>query len=140
MVRLNRAWDKAVVFTKNKKYPNNHVKGIMTNIICILLNLGWQPKLFNEWIDHSGNTWKLDMSVAPLVVAKALIHKHISMEMFRASTHYDGKGLEFGVEWHITLSKLRSLRKKNYVASCALESIMSACNWPQARIHQADPN
>ena len=41
--QLKSAWGEACEYIKNKQYPFNHIRGLMTNVIAFLYKLGWAP-------------------------------------------------------------------------------------------------
>ena len=45
-----------------------------------------------------------------------------------------------GIDYHNTMSVLRSLKDTHYAFKCALETIMPAGAWPYARIHEHKPS
>ena len=74
-----RAWSKAHKTLKNSRknaeYSNAGTRGLMSNVISMLLNLGWYPTAYNVWEDPVTGTWTLtDASVAPHLVIRKLIH------------------------------------------------------------------
>ena len=55
--------------------------------------------------------------------------------MLRASKHFDGAGLEFGVDRDTTLTLNRTAKADSmYKFKATLEAIQSACMWPADRI------
>ncbi len=68
------------------------------------------------------------------------------LQLPRASLHYDGLGIQFGIDFDSTLQVLRALRRnrdgkeKRWAddfassRSAALETILTGASWPQARI------
>ncbi len=67
-----------------------------------------------------------------------LIDSYNALQYKRASKHFDGNGIQLGVEWSSTLSLVYTLRKGwESVVIClqaALETVMVGAAWPQARI------
>ena len=60
----------------------------------------------------------------------------------KAAEHYDGKGLQDGIDSTNTLGHVRNMKTKsvvNYQYKVVLESIMAACSWPAARIKTIIP-
>ena len=113
----------------------------MSNVISILLFLGWEPVEFHTWKDNNGIYWHLNSRVPPLVCVKALVDSYVDRELERASQHFDGAGLDGGVDWDSTLHIIRNAKKENMLKiKSVLESIMSACMWPLCRIHAINPN
>ncbi len=116
-------------------------KGIMSNLISILVAAGWQPTLFNCWTDESGDRWVLtDFSVSSDVVANAIIKAFFSKELVRAATHYNGKGIQDGIDFHNSMFIPRTLKDTQYPLKCALETVLGAGAWPEARINSIHPS
>ncbi len=66
------------------------------------------------------------------------------MDLHRASTHYNGLGIQEGIDFHSTMYVLRTLKDTKYPLKyplkCALETVISAGAWPEDRIHQIHPS
>ena len=45
------AWLVAKRFLYKQRNPTHYVSGIMSNIICMLITLGWVPHAYNYWLD-----------------------------------------------------------------------------------------
>ena len=76
------------------------------------------------------------MSSAPLI--HELIESYHRTQYTRASKHYDGAGIEYGIDWQSTLCTLRKLRKAKLTAEySALETVFAGSCWPEARVHAA---
>ncbi len=130
------AWSVAVSNITKSAKPRDLVKGIMSNLICILLAAGWHPSVYNCWRDDAGDVWTLtDFSVSPDIVASAVIKAVCARDLVRASTHYNGKGIQHGIDYHNTMACTRSLKDSQYPLKCAMESILAAATWPEDRIH-----
>ena len=103
----------------------------------MLLHLNWKPLFWNEWHDSHGNRYKLvDTKKAAIAVAPALVDSYIAISLQRADAHYEGQGIAHGVDWNTSLVYHRHLKNKSsaYSAQCALECILCAGTWPEARI------
>ncbi len=68
-------------------------------------------------------------------MSSAICKAHFNKELVRASAHFDGKGLQDGIEYNGTMSLLRNC-KDLYSFKCTLETIMAAGSWPMDRVHQ----
>ena len=67
-----------------------------------------------------------------------IIDCYNDLQYERASRHYDGKGIELGVEWSCTSSITYTMRlSRTQWVTCllaALETVMAGASWPQARV------
>ena len=143
---LRVAWSKAAskltgLFRLGSASASKAVRGLMSNLIVLLLSAGWKPRAYNVWDDHLGNTWAIvDRHTSADAVALALINAFFAINCRRAASHYEGKGMEGGVNVEATLAVLRSLKdSRHYKFKCAIESIVAASCWPCARIHDIHP-
>jgi hypothetical protein len=88
-----------------------HVRGIINNVVCILLQAGWYPHSYNCWKDHEGSTYVLTGNhISPNVVANAIIKTFLFIDLVRASKHHDGKGMEHGIDFRNTVKSVISLK------------------------------
>ncbi len=135
---LGEAWFRAKTKCENNpKYP---VRGIMTNLICILLKAKWIPQAMDCWIDPQGASWTMTgVLVSPNIIATVINRDLFMGELKRAATHYNGKGIENGIHVNSTFAVLRNLKMNNYNVKCLLETIISAATWPAQRIHDINP-
>ena len=76
----------------------------MSNLIYDLVGLNWIPRSFDLWIDPQGSSWKLDALDYPKGIIKQLVLTYGLQQCELASKHINGKGMELGVDWDITLS------------------------------------
>ena len=83
-------------------------KSLMCNVIATLQSFKWKPLFPNRFKDDENNEWNLVRGLSSLVLVKALNQTYVNNQMARASTHFDGKGLEKGVEWDITFKIIRN--------------------------------
>ena len=100
----------------------------MSNIIYNLFSLSWLPMSFDVWIDPQNCAWKLNMLDSPKGIIRQLIQCYDRQQCTEAAKHYNGKGMEEGVDWQVTLSYLQSQTFKSndeYASKCALEAIIS---------------
>ena len=85
--------------------------------------------------------WALTQaSVSPDIVSAAVTKSYLKLDLARAAHHYNGAGLEGGIDYHNTMSVIRTVGKKDYNFRCALESILAAATWPAARVHSINPS
>ena len=120
------------------------VRGLMSNVLYILIKGDWDPIAFNYWKDPDKAGWAIvDWSVSPDIVAAAITKSYFSKDLTRAALHYNGKGMEGGIDTDITFRHLKS-RKDFYDSDlqykAALETILSGCTWPNERVHEAFPH
>ena len=134
---LNSAWAKARRFLAAQSKPQQHVMSIMSNVITILLAAKWMPYSPNRWVDPQGDHWLIDPEANSQVVSTAIIKDLHQLQLPRASGHYDGLGIQGGINWEYTLRFVRTLRLKpiHYCIQAALETVMCAACWPAQRIH-----
>ena len=73
------------------------VVGIMSNVIFILVSLGWDPVAFNIWRDPQKEVWisgQNEKSKSDNVVINAVVDYSKFKQLQRASKPYNGKGIE----------------------------------------------
>ena len=135
------AWLVAKRFLYKQRNPTHHVSGIMSNIICMLITLGWVPHAYNYWRDQNGNLWNWKALSNCKTLVYALIKTAHARQLSRAAQHHDGLGIENGINWDYTLRYVRALRKipNLYSHRAALETIMSGACWPAARVASINP-
>ena len=119
------------------------VIGIMSNVILLLISLGWNPIASNVWKDPQGELWVSgsgEKSKSDHVIIYAVIDSSNSIQLQRASKHHHGIGIQYGIDWAITLRFLNGLRKKGLSNMAnAMETIISAACWPLARVAEIHP-
>ncbi len=127
------------LFEFRKSKIDKHMRGILTNVLGVLLRLDWRPQHIDIWQNPFGEVYTCEATrnnIAPLL--KDIINSYNALQYPRAARHYDGKGLEKGVEWCYTLRRVYSWKKSkdSWVASlfAALETLMAGAAWPQARV------
>ncbi len=127
------------LFEFSRSKLDKHMTGILSNVLGMLLRLGWNPKHFDIWQNPLGEAYILRAAkdnITPLLYD--IINSYNSLQYARAAQHFDGKGMEQGVEWHYTLSLVHSWRrsKDNWISQllAALETILAGAAWPQARV------
>jgi hypothetical protein len=135
---IRNAWAKAKNKLRNSNNNINDVHGIMSNVIHMLIQAKWDPIAPNMWVDPEGNQWIIqNMKVAPDVVAAALTKSFVDIDLVRAAQHYNGKGLQEGLDTDNTFRYLRNIKGRcdlSYGYKGMLETIMSAAMWPATRI------
>jgi hypothetical protein len=144
MGRLKIAWARSADHMQYTCAQNSNVHpniiGIMSNVITILIKAKWFPKALHVWQDEHGSSWVMSgAKLSPDVVANAINRSFTNLEMYRAASHYNGKGLSEGMHYNATMANLRCLTDKQYDIKCILETIMSAATWPAERINNAFP-
>ena len=140
-IDLRNAWAKAKFGIAKDTGKIHSIKGIMSNIIYNLFSLSWLPMSFDVWIDPQNCAWKLDMLDSPKGIIRQLIQCYDRQQCMAAAKHQNGRGMEEGVDWQVTLSYLQSQAFKSqeeYASKCALEAIISGSTWSNARIHAID--
>ena len=140
---IRAAWPKAREALLNKQRHISAIHGILSNIIYIRLNAKWNPWLYNLWKDPEGSDWQIvDWKVSPDIVSAAITKSYFNSDLVRAANHYNGKGMEDGIDAMNTLRHIRNIKTKSdvsYQYKAALETIMSGCSWPAARISTINP-
>ena len=134
---LRHAWVEAKRSSKVGDAP----VGLMTNMLHIVRNAGWHPHAFNAWEDTQGWAYALaDATISPTVIANKLAIATLNKDLARASSHYDGKGMHKGIDWHVTLATLRACKgAESYPFKCALETVLAGACWPGHRIVSINP-
>ena len=140
---IRAAWSIAKQAIVNKNRHISSIHGIMSNVIYVLLNAQWNPRTYNLWADPEGALWQIvDWNVSPDIVSAAITRSYFQIDLERAAKHYNGKGIENGIDTTNTLRHIRNIKTKtivNYQYKAALETIMSACSWPASRIKTLNP-
>jgi len=116
------------------------VRGLIPNIIKIFRRARWNPRQYNLWEDPHGGLWAITgRKVSPNIVAAAITRSYLDLDLIRAATHYNGKGIMNGVDYDSMLRVVRALKDSkdtSYQFKCPLESIIAGTSWPAARIHE----
>jgi len=137
---LRVAWSKAYNVLRHDNVER-HIRGIMSNLISMLLKAKWDPSTMNCWTGDDDTKWVMSgTTVSPDTVAAALNRKFFNMELARAAGHYLGKGLENGLHVNATLSWLRNIRDNNSNIKAILETLMAGAIWPAMRVNEAYPD
>jgi hypothetical protein len=135
LTRLRVAWANA----RNKLVADNipkNIRGLMSNIINILIRAGWDPRQFNVWNDDDGSTWAIvSVKASPDSVAAAIIKSYHRADLKRACGHHNGGGMQDGIDYHNTMNVLRAFTKKQYTRKCALGTVVAGATWAAKRIH-----
>ena len=61
------------------------------------------------------------------------------LDLKAAASHYNGKGIENGIDVDSTLRALRGLKDNkphHYQLKCSIESVLAASTWPAARVNE----
>ena len=131
----------------------SQVCGIMSNVIVMLISLGWNPAQIDIWESPSGLAFVLGSfldNTSHMILD--IIDSYNALQFPRVSQHFDGKGIEKGVDFGVTFSLLRAYRrnksgkeprwKPEYAESraAALETAFSGSLWPQSRVSDAFPD
>ena len=70
---LRIAWSKAYTDLVKRQYPSNHITGLLTNVMCILIEAGWNPRFYNMWYDENGKRHDVyNMSMTPWQILSPL--------------------------------------------------------------------
>ncbi len=134
------AWGIAKNLLLSSKSPVTQIKGLMSNIIYILLSAKWSPAQDNRWIDTNGDTWiLLDSTASPNVLSAALIKTFFLSDLSTAANHYNGLGIQHGIDFNMTMELHRNYKSHQFQLKCALEAVLSAGLWPAARVHEIHP-
>ena len=136
---LRSAWLEAKRVLLDAKAPFNFIKGLMSNIIYILISAGWQPISVDAWADPHGDLYVLSKTASPDIVASLIINYFFKKNLVKASTGFEGKGMEDGVDTDATLALVRKSKNVDYPLKCTLEAILSASMWPGVRVHNVAP-
>ena len=135
---IRAAWPKAGDAHRDKNCHVNTIHGLISSIIYILSNAKWNPQTSNLWEDSHGATWQIiDWNVSPDIVAAAITNSYFNNNLVKAAEHYNGKGIEEGIDTTNTLRHMRNIKthtEPDYRYKAVLETIMSGCSWPAARI------
>ena len=104
---IHAAWNEAHATLrkarKDCKFFNAGTRGLLSNVISVLLNVGWKPTTYNLWHDPDTGPWVLsDASVAPHIVIRKVINSAHAKRMLDAQHHHNAKGIGDGVDWNCT--------------------------------------
>ena len=116
----------------------------MSNVIYILITIGWKPRAYNIWQDCAEQVW-ISGSAAKAksdnLILYALVDSSNHIQLQRASKHHSGERMQAGLDWNYTLQLNTYYKKKlNYEKLNALETIQAAASWPNARVHEIHPH
>jgi len=145
LIDVRAAWAKAKeALSSAVGSKANGIKGILSNVIYILIQANWVPVAFNVWRDHEGSIWTLtNFKVSPDVVATAIYHAFLELDLLRAARHHNGEGIQFGVDLTNTFRYPRNIKDStdvDYQFKAAINSIISGCCWSAARINSINDN
>ena len=139
IIDLRAAWAKAKETLTSCDKPINNVTGILSNVICILIQAKWSPIAYNVWRDDIGNIWAIvNLKISPDNVATAIYHSYLRIDLARASQHYNGRGIEHGVDFENTFRYPRAIKDctdTQYQFKSALSTVMAGGCWPASRIN-----
>ena len=116
---------------------------IMSNIIYIVLTVGWTPTAYTIWTDTAHTMWISSTgpkAKADNVIIYAVVDASNDIQLKRACAHFCGQGIENGIDWNATYQTNTYFRNKNqYDKLNALETIQVAAAWPNARVNSIHP-
>ena len=116
------------------------VKGFASATFATLLDIGWEPKAPNVWVEPSGQIeWTLHNDKPGLKGLRKAILKTVKASIWaRASSHHLGSGLGEGADLFALNRHLRRLeRSGQYGRAGMLKAVASGACWPRARRRQA---
>lgn len=106
---IRRAWPIAREHLLQNACRIHGVKGLLSDLFYI-----------NFWQDPGGDHWAIvDGTVSLDRVAAAITGSYLNHDFVGASTHYNGLGMQHGIDVDSTFRHLRNLRR-NYNCSCHL--------------------
>ena len=109
-----------------------------------LIQAKWTPTAYDRWIDTIGTKWVLtDNTVSPDLVAAKVAQSFFHISLQSASKHFNGYGMQDGIDVNNTMAHLRNTKTNNQVSYqyvAALETIMAGACWPASRIHAIKPS
>jgi len=140
---LRKAWFEARTSLGDNPCVND-IKGILSNVIYILIKARWKPIAYNAWRDEDQSLWVLTPGeVSPNAVTAAIVKATTRVELKNAALHYNGLGIQDGIDLDSTLSLTRSLdqsKPAQFQTKCAVETVLSAGAWPAERVHSIHPS
>ncbi len=141
---IRSAWTKARNNFISINYNVSGVHGIMSNVIYIVHHAGWNPLHFNHWIDPDETAWTIsNFKVSPDIIAAQLTQSYLLIAVKRAADHYDGKGMQHGIDVNSTIRHIRDLKTNYEIAyqfKAALETLIAGACWTAVRINAIHPD
>ena len=145
--RAERAWPRArkLVLSRPPNKRWRRATGVTYAVICLLLDIGWQPDGPWDWVSDVGerfcvpdDAWDSgeELDWGPFKVA---FSQGLSRVLWRrAARHYCGGGLEAGADLTGVSQQLRRLRSKGKFEwfGAILTSVVGA-QWPRTRLRDA---
>ena len=107
---LEKSWERCVAYLRAVKHPWQHAKGPMSAMIATLLQLGWNPKAWDEWVTPVGQSLQINFqdNLQPAQVWK-LLANHLRMAEYQSI----GRGTQTPCLANgIDFTMLRKLHKK----------------------------
>ena len=112
-------------------------------MLYIVRNAGWSPRSYDRWDTSDGSSFVVTgKRVSPDLVASCLIDAYFLKDLGRAGQHFNGKGIEAGVDMNTTLSLVRKYAKEPdmYSFRCAIETVIAGACWPASRVAEIHPH
>ena len=145
--RAVRAWPRArkLVLSRPPNRRWRRATGVTYAVICVLLDMGWQPDGPWDWTSDVGErfcvpdeAWEsgVELDWSPFKVAFSQALSRVLWR--RASLHYCGGGLEAGADLTSVIAQVRRLRRKgNREWFGAILTSVTGAQWPRARLRDA---
>ena len=131
-----KAWQHDTTLLAASNTRRRRVRGLLSSTIACIYDMGWYPVGPDRWLDdlqqpHHFGPRPFDYSNLAEVLAVSI--ERISW--IKASKHFEGSGLENGVDFIVFLKLRRGLRRAGLPQEAGLlEYIHQAGVWPATRL------
>ena len=114
--------------------------GPMAAVLIVLCECGWKPAAPDSWIDSQGCLWRFEPGGCLHGFRNQIVNDLAAQLWSKASHHYDGRGMEGGVDIDASKSLLSHLAKHHARNRGLLEAIMVGATWTLERKHTLMPD
>ena len=123
------------------EHGHKSIRGPIGNIISILPEYGWNPRTYNIWDTHDGETSYIlnELNCSPNAIVDNFSYHVNETDANRAQIHYCGEGMAGGIDWVTSLAWHRSSHTE-FSQKNALETIHCGAFWINCRVHSFSPH
>ena len=112
------------------------VTGPMSTVMATLKDISWFPEKPLEWIDPSGDRWKIDIHDPTVTkeLSQVIGDSIDDLIWIQAAKHYCGAGAERGIDFTVIANRRRRLKKRGlYKEVGILDMVSQGAFWPTDR-------